>query len=63
MRQNNNNLTISERDKRAIFIISRLTEKELFGVECYLAGTRAAGRAAGSQSGNRQQAKPQGVAV
>lgn len=58
----NNNLTISERDKRAIFIISRLTEKELFGMECYLAGTRAASRAAENQTGSRQQAA-QGAAV
>jgi len=44
------NLTISERDRRVIFAISRLSEKELFGLECYLAGTRAAGRAEKNQA-------------
>ncbi|WP_405382675.1 hypothetical protein [Phascolarctobacterium sp.] len=41
---NKDNFTISERDKRAIFLVAKLNEKELFGLECYLAGTRAATR-------------------
>lgn len=44
------NMTITERDRRAIFLVAKLNDKELFGLECYLAGTRAA---AGSQ--NRKQ--------
>lgn len=47
------NMTITERDRRAIFLVAKLNDKELFGLECYLAGTRAA---AGSQ--NRKQDRP-----
>lgn len=50
------NMTITERDRRAIFLVAKLNDKELFGLECYLAGTRAA---AGSQ--NRKQDRPAAV--
>jgi hypothetical protein len=52
----NRQLTISERDRRAIVLLARLTDKELFGLECYLAGTRAAGRTAERQEATKQPA-------
>lgn len=39
-------IKVTERDRRAIVLVAKLTEKELFGLECYLAGTRAAQREA-----------------
>lgn len=56
------NMTITERDRRAIFLVAKLNDKELFGLECYLAGTRAASRAAENQTDSRQQAA-QGASV
>ena len=52
-----NKRKVEEIDRNVIAIISKmgLTEKELFGLECYLAGKRAAGGAAEGQTGNRQQ--------
>ena len=42
MAQKENTITINDRDKRVIRLVTRLTDKELFGLECFLAGTRAA---------------------
>lgn len=36
------NITITERDRRLIRLATHLTDKELFGVECFLAGVRMA---------------------
>lgn len=35
------NMKITERDRRAILLVAKLDDKELFGLECYLAGVRA----------------------
>ena len=34
--------TITERDRRVINLVTRLSDRELFGLECFLAGTRVA---------------------
>lgn len=36
--------TITEREQRVIRWISTLSDKELFGLECFLAGTRVGAR-------------------
>ena len=43
-RQKQNELDITERDRKVISLVAmmKLSEKELFGIECYLAGIRAA---------------------
>ena len=33
---------ITERDRRVINLVTRLNDRELFGLECFLAGTRVA---------------------
>ncbi|MBR2045260.1 MAG: hypothetical protein IJ958_03895 [Agathobacter sp.] len=43
-KKNEDGLVISERDRRAICLVSKLNDKELFGLECYLAGMRVAAR-------------------
>ena len=37
--------TITEREQRVIRWISNLSDKELFGLECFLAGTRVGAQA------------------
>ena len=34
--------TITERDRKVINLVARLNDRELFGQECFLAGTRVA---------------------
>lgn len=34
--------TITERDRKVINLVARLNDRELFGLECFLAGTRVA---------------------
>lgn len=34
--------TITERDRRVINFVTRLSDEEIFGLECFLAGTRVA---------------------
>lgn len=56
------NMKITERDRRAIFLVAKLNDKELFGLECYLAGVRAGE----SQNQNRRETGEktvEGVAV
>lgn len=33
---------ITERDRRVINLVTRLSDRELFGLECFLAGARVA---------------------
>lgn len=62
MAQTEKTAAINERDRRVIGIVSRLTDKELFGLECFLAGTRAGAHDAEKRAADRQQAA-QGAAV
>ena len=32
---------LTEKDKKVISLVAKLTDREIFGLECYLAGTRA----------------------
>lgn len=34
--------TITERDRRVINLVTKLSDRELFGLECFLAGARVA---------------------
>lgn len=45
------NMKITERDRRAILLVAKLDDKELFGLECYIAGVRAGE----SQNQSRQE--------
>lgn len=36
------NITITERDRRLIRLATHLTDKELFGIECFITGVRMA---------------------
>lgn len=55
MAQTQNNIAISDRDRKVIHIVTRLTDKELFGLECFLAGTRAGARGAGEKTEKQEQ--------
>lgn len=45
--------TITERDRRVINLVTRLSDRELFGLECFLAGTRVAKK---EESATKQKA-------
>lgn len=62
MAQTENTIKINDRDKRVIRLVTRLSDKELFGLECFLAGTRAGALDAEKRTADRQQAA-QGAAV
>lgn len=49
-----NTLTISDRDLRAIYLVAQLDDRELFGLECFIAGTRA-GRELGNKMENGEK--------
>lgn len=62
MAQTENTIAISDRDKKMIRLVTRLSEKEIFGIECFLAGIRAGASDTEKKKADRQQAA-QGAAV
>lgn len=48
-----NNLTITERERRLIFLISQTSEQELYALECLIAGVRLKTLEIQRQDGNR----------
>lgn len=59
------NITVTERDRRLIRLATYMTDEELFGIECFLAGLRTAAGSSNMQqdiAAAREQA-PEGAAV
>lgn len=62
MTQTKDTIMISDRDKKMIRLVTRLSDKEIFGIECFLAGIRAGASDAEKKKADQQQTA-QSVAV
>ncbi len=50
-------MNITEKDRRAIKLVSKLSDYEIFGLECFLAGLRTAKKESKQQEATKAEGK------